>query len=101
MKGLAQVLALQVCSIALACSIAGAAGSDLPEPRLLAVQPSLPRPSDQVVIEGRQLIPLAPNVNCLYLAKGKIRDQMIAQGWVLEGRYGGGPPYTFAMCIPL
>ena len=42
------------------------------------------------------------DANHRYTVSAEIRDQMIAQGWILEGRYYPEyPPNTFAMCVPL
>ena len=40
-----------------------------------------------------------PDANHRYTVSTQIRDEMLAKGWILEGRYYAGAD-TYAMCIP-
>jgi hypothetical protein len=41
------------------------------------------------------------DANHRYTVSARIRDEMIAKGWINEGRYFPGSPGAFSMCVPL
>jgi hypothetical protein len=57
--------------------------------------------ADQPYQQVHRLYNNRPDANHRYVVSLSVRDQMLAKGWMEEGRYGDGTNHVaFAMCVP-